>query len=296
MNHEKLRAKLGQSEDPWVERKESFQADKILKTLVGLANSVPQGEEAAVLFIGASNSGKHPGVMDADGAQKEINSLVKSRAYPEIIISMTVFSVLVDGNSKEILAVVIPASKQKPHFSGAAWVRKGSETVRASAEMFEELIASRHETVRVLQKHKGNRIALSMVSKPTKLRIEFWEGHLQEVSAKTVKVDTNEGGYHTFGIDSVEIVHEMPALLQIEGPSPWTEAEHIQKMIMRWATTNPDANGIERSRTSYLADQLLSNLPVTLNLIRWEAKRSPTKALRVLHSNAEMIAREMKLA
>jgi hypothetical protein len=109
-------------------------------------------------------------------------------------------------------------------------------------------------------------------------------------------VDTNEGGYYPFAIDSVRIVHEMPTLVHLEAPCSWTEAEHIQKMIVRWATANPDADGIGQNRTSYLAEQLLANLPVTLKAIRWEARRIPTKALRVLHSNAEMIAREMKLA
>lgn len=295
MNEEKLRIKLAQSEDPWVERKESFHADKVLRTLVGFANSVPLGDEAAVLFIGASNTLKHPGVLNADEMQKDINGLVKSRAYPEINISMTVFSTLVAGKKKEILAVVIPPSERKPHFSGAAWVRRGSETVRASAEMFEELIASRHETAHILQKHKGLRVVLSVVSTPTRMRIDFWDARLRNVSAKTVEVDTNEGGYHPFPIESVRIVHEMPTLLHLEAPSPWTESEHVQKMILRWASANANADGIVQNRTSYLAEQLLTNLPLTLKTIRWEAKRSPSKALRVLQSNAEMMAREMKL-
>lgn len=296
MNESQLRAKLDQSEDPWVERKESFQDEKVLKTLVAFANSVPSGEQAAVLFLGASNKGTHPGIGDADGTQKKVTGLVQGRVYPEITVSMTVFTTIVAGEKREILAVMVPPSERKPHFGGAAWVRKGSESVRSNAEMYEDLIASRHVTARVLQKYKGNRIALSMVSKPTGLRIDFWNARLQEVSAKTVKIDTNEGGYHTFALDAVEIVHEMPTLLQIEGPCPWTESEHAQKMILRWAMTNPNADGIVRNQTSYLADQLLSNLPVTLSVIRWEAKRSPTKSLRVLLSTAEMMAREMKLS
>jgi hypothetical protein len=79
MNDETLRAKLHQSEDPWVERKEGCHSDKVLRTLVGFANSVPPGAESAVLFIGASNSGEHPGVADADTLQKEITGMA-SRA------------------------------------------------------------------------------------------------------------------------------------------------------------------------------------------------------------------------
>ena len=49
-----------------------------------------------------------------------------------------------------IVAVEVSLSKDRPHFSGPAYVRKGSQTVAASREMFEDLIASRHDKARVI--------------------------------------------------------------------------------------------------------------------------------------------------
>ncbi|NJL18852.1 MAG: hypothetical protein HC901_00560 [Bdellovibrionaceae bacterium] len=57
MDDSRLMEKLRQSEDPWVERKESFNEREVRKTLVAFANSVPEGEPA-VLFIGAANIGE----------------------------------------------------------------------------------------------------------------------------------------------------------------------------------------------------------------------------------------------
>jgi hypothetical protein len=295
MNEEKLHRKLEQSEDPWVERKESYQEEKVLRTLVGFANSVPDGEESAVLFLGASNKGVHPGIGDADDLQKKLTGLMQGKAYPPIKISMTVFSTQVAGKRREILSVEVPPSPQKPHFSGAAWMRKGSETIRASAEMLDELIASRNDKVRRLQKFKGSRVMLSLRSRPTGLRIDYYNARLMSVNATTTEIDTTEGFSFPFSTNAIESFDQLSSLVRINAPSPWTEQEHIQKMILRWAWANPDTNGISEGPTKYLAEQLLTNLRLTLDAIRWEAKRSPTKALNVLRSTAEMIAREQRI-
>jgi hypothetical protein len=68
-----LMERLKQSEDPWVERKKTPSGDErgIRKMLVAFANSLREGQ-MAVLFIGASNDGKHPGIRNADELQKKV--------------------------------------------------------------------------------------------------------------------------------------------------------------------------------------------------------------------------------
>jgi hypothetical protein len=295
MNESKLLAKLSQSEDGWVERKESYSSDKVLHALVGFANSLPEGADDAVLFLGASNSGNHPGLPDADDVQKRISGLVIGRAYPEIKVTMKVLRVTSSGRTVEILAVAVPPSSNKPHFSGAAWVRRGSETVRATPELYEGLIASRVDTVRLLERYKEKQVVLSLISQPTGLRIDYYNARVRSLTATTVEVDTNEGGYYPLGTSSIVLSHDNPNLPRIAAPCPWTEQEHVSKMIRRWAQANPDSDGVTIGRYHDLAEQILSNLRVTLDAVRWEAKRSPSKAAKVLLSTAEMIAREQRI-
>jgi hypothetical protein len=87
MTDEILIAKLDQSEDPWVERKESFDERDGRRTIVGFANLLPQGAEPAVLYLGASNKPQHPGLRDADGIQKKVHAQANQNSYPPITVS-----------------------------------------------------------------------------------------------------------------------------------------------------------------------------------------------------------------
>ena len=71
-----LIARLNQSEDPWTERKQSLDERDVRKTVVAFANTVGEGE-TAVLFIGATNDGKHPRLLDADETQKKVAKCVR---------------------------------------------------------------------------------------------------------------------------------------------------------------------------------------------------------------------------
>jgi hypothetical protein len=58
-------------------------------------------------------------------------------------------------DGKPFLAVIIPGSDLRPHFTGSSYVRVGSETKKASEAQFNELIAQRHSKVREILKRKG---------------------------------------------------------------------------------------------------------------------------------------------
>ncbi len=275
MNDHRLKAKLTQAEDPWVERKESFQEEKICKTLVAFANSVPTGEDAAVLFIGASNGGNHPGIADADGLQKKMTGLAEGKAYPPITVTMSVLTIEVNGKQKEILAVQVPASTRKPHFTGGSFVRRGSETVRASDEQFRELVASQNDTVRKLQRHQGNKVWLTLRSQPSGLRIEFYNARLTRVDAHTTEVDTTEGYGYPFPTNQLEVTEQVPGLVKIVAPSPWAELEHMQQMMRRWAAAHHTTSGIPEDHTKYLVDQLLAYIRISIDVIGWGMRTEP---------------------
>lgn len=152
MTPEQLRALLGNHEDNFVERKVEGVKDAELRQTVGaFANSVPEGR-AAVLFIGINDrTGDVIGVGNPDQLQKRIRDVCHGDCYPPITYKAEVLPV--DG--KAVVAVVIPHSAERPHFTGAAYVRVGSESTKASAQQYEELILSRNDKARAILKH-GN--------------------------------------------------------------------------------------------------------------------------------------------
>lgn len=140
MTDEVLNQRLLDHEDNWTERKESFQRDEIRRQLVGFANSVPEGEEA-ILFIGVSDKGDVPGVGDNPAeTQKKISKLANESCYPPVRNSIRALRV----KGETVLAVIIGASHDRPHFAGLPYIRQGSETKSsASDSIYAELIASR---------------------------------------------------------------------------------------------------------------------------------------------------------
>jgi hypothetical protein len=85
--------------------------------------------------------------------QKSISAVIANAWPPIYILPKTLKK---DG--AEFVAVIIPGSPLRPHFSGQAYVRVGPETRKASEEQFDELIAQRSSKVRALQKLIGQTI------------------------------------------------------------------------------------------------------------------------------------------
>jgi len=153
--------RLDNPEDGFVERKlEGVSSEDIRKTLVAFANSVREGEEG-ILFIGVSDVGELKGVSNTDGLQKTIAKLAENHCYPPISLTFQV----IPHNGKHILAVRVPPSENKPHFSGQAYVRVGSISVGASEAMFTDLITSRTDEGRLLLQYrdKGIEVVLNQI-------------------------------------------------------------------------------------------------------------------------------------
>ncbi len=65
-----------------------------------------------------------------------------------------------ESNGKYCVRVEIEYSGETPHFGGAAWVRKGSETVKATDEVLQRLIEFRLSKVRELAKWINKRLSV----------------------------------------------------------------------------------------------------------------------------------------
>ncbi|HZT69342.1 MAG TPA: ATP-binding protein [Terriglobia bacterium] len=147
MDETTLLLRLAASEDNFVERKPDNAQRDWRKTIVAFANSLGDGQ-TALLFIGIGDRGETLGVANADKVQKAIADICDDQCYPPL--RPRPICTVLRRTGKEIVAVEIYASSNGPHFSGPAYVRSGSRSVVASADIFEELIARRHDVGRVL--------------------------------------------------------------------------------------------------------------------------------------------------
>jgi hypothetical protein len=152
-----LLARISSGEDSLTEFKpQGAGSSDFKKTLVAFANSVPDGYEA-LLFIGISNDGTIVGVDNPDNVQKMVRKICEEECYPPIAHASRV----IDCGNKRILAVIVGFSLKRPHFTGVAYIRKGSASVKATPELYEDLINSRMDKCRKLLAYKGRLITVA---------------------------------------------------------------------------------------------------------------------------------------
>ncbi len=149
MPKEKLKARLLDCEDGFTERKSSGSASEVIRTVVGFANSVPEGR-TGVLFIGVNDKGSIGGVDNPDKLQKSIRNMCEKECYPPIWANIEA----INYDGKTVIAVEIPYSHKKPYFAGQAYIRRGSETITASDEMFHGLILQNIDKCRYILKYQ----------------------------------------------------------------------------------------------------------------------------------------------
>ena len=145
MTPQQLMARLSASEDSFVERKSpGIKPQDIRKAVTAFANSLPDGQHG-VVFIGIGDRGAVEGCENADAVQKRVREAA-DECYPPLTPQCVVLRV----DDKDVVAVVVGASNDKPHFAGPAYVRQGSESVKASKRLFEELVDARHSKVEAI--------------------------------------------------------------------------------------------------------------------------------------------------
>lgn len=150
---------------------------------MAFANSVRPGHVATVL-IGERNDGT-PEDIDPDVIQKAVRMEI-DKIYPQIIWRSSVY----EKAGKQCVRVEIEHSGDTPHFGGAAWVRKGSETIPATVQEFQRLIDLRSSLVFELDQWIGKVVTvesrIAFANRTTRLEIE--EGVLTLVNRFYVTV------------------------------------------------------------------------------------------------------------
>lgn len=162
MTDAELRQRLADHEDQLVERKsEGVKRDELRQTLSAFANSLKPAQ-LGILFIGvADKDGAITGVGDPDGVQKRVREAAEGCFPP--IRSFEAHALGIDA--KTVVAVVISESDERPHFTGAAYVRVGSESVSASAAQFEKLVASRNDKAGVILRMANGLITVEAIGR-----------------------------------------------------------------------------------------------------------------------------------
>jgi hypothetical protein len=144
-----------QAEDSLREKKVESDLKDLLKTMVAFANSVAPNDTAKI-FIGEKNDGSVQGVTDPDSIQKKVVKEAE-KIYPEIYYRTEVY----EREGKQCVRVDIRHNGLAPHFAGAAWVRKGSQTVRATEDLYQQMVSLRNDKARVMTQWLDKAVTVS---------------------------------------------------------------------------------------------------------------------------------------
>jgi hypothetical protein len=144
-----------QAEDSLREKKVESDLKDLLKTMVAFANSVAPNDTAKI-FIGERNDGSVQGVTDPDSIQKKVVKEAE-KIYPEIYYRTEVY----EREGKQCVRVDIRHNGLAPHFAGAAWVRKGSQTVRATEDLYQQMVTLRNDKARVMTQWLDKAVTVS---------------------------------------------------------------------------------------------------------------------------------------
>ena len=159
----RLLERLRNGEDNFVERKAIGQQREVLRVAVSFANSAPVGMPC-VVYCGVNDDGTLEGRdFDTDAFQIKINSILE-KTYPRVPYQQKTLQV----DSKQVVAVIVIGSELRPHFAGHAYVRRGSQSIDASQEQLELLIAQRSSKVYRLAQN---------IDRPMMLNIKFNQGN-----------------------------------------------------------------------------------------------------------------------
>lgn len=198
VSDEDLLSKLTDIEDNFIERKTISNNRGWLISAVAFANSCPIGYPG-VLFIGVNDDGtieKQEKPPKFEDFQKSVSKRIND-AWPPIFH----FIKILKKEDSQFLAVVIPGSQFRPHFSGPAYVRVGPESREASEEQYDELIAQRSGKFRALQKLIGKLVYWQQFS-PVAGNAN---GTVVDCNQFFLTVDNGEGSKRCFPLDWITI-------------------------------------------------------------------------------------------
>lgn len=221
--------RLRNFEDNFTERKlENIKNHDIRRTAVAFTNSVPEGR-TGILYIGITTDGGVRGVRNTDSLQKKVQEQCRDICYPPVEFRSEVLSV----KGKPVLAVEILHSRNRPHFSGPAYVREDSVSRKASEEEFQKLVESRLDKVWTIQQRGRNPITVVCIGKKlggdekppeTYYRYGYKEEHecvVEECNAQFIRLqDISSMTFYAEPLENVTISSD--------------EKKHRPKLVIRW--------------------------------------------------------------
>jgi hypothetical protein len=112
-----------------------------------------------------------------------------------------------DGH--QILAVVVPESRNSPHFAGPAYVRKGGKSPKVCDKMLDELVSDRLSKVRELRKWLEQPVSLAAVQQPNPMQRNIQprkEIILTEVTPHWIAWKrTSDGSFHSIPLEEIKL-------------------------------------------------------------------------------------------
>jgi len=117
-------------ESHWLERKESFDKDKVCQTVCAFANDLARSCKAGVVFLGIRDGGEVAGISVNDKLLQSVDQIT-SDARIQPLPSVTVRTLDVAGQSVVAL-VVAPSTLPPVRFDGRIWVRMGASNRQAN--------------------------------------------------------------------------------------------------------------------------------------------------------------------
>jgi Putative DNA-binding domain len=205
VSERELLARMRNFEDHFVERKTSSDLKDCLKTIVAFANSTPI-DSYSILFIGVRNSGEiEPPKTDFDKLQRAMNERI-AKIQPRIEYLQRIVS----EGGRQALAVVIPYSSKRPHYSGPAFVRRGSESLQASSDELEQMIQSRNPKVAHILAHKGEHVyVVNSLRTPHGPSESYWGGtpHIYDCNGDFITIGNGAEARdrQTFPLSQIDI-------------------------------------------------------------------------------------------
>lgn len=223
MSIDDLKERVPDYEDGLTERKSSGAPNDIIRTVVAFANSVPENR-TGVLFVGVNDKGEIIGVENPDKLQKNIRNICENQCYPPIWADILVLNF----GEKAVIAVEVPYSSRKPYFGGQAYIRRGSETINASEDMFNELILHHLDKCRYLLKHKDSTWTVEAIGKRLGESHRILGSHRESADCKIEEITPHFVRFRN--ISSDKYITEELDFINIS----WDEKRSRPKVVVRY--------------------------------------------------------------
>src|SRR5262249_55422843 len=119
---------------------------------------------------------------------------------------------IVTHGGRSCIAVIIPGSEDRPHFSGRSYIRQGTQTLDASPEQFVELLTQRNNKARRLLEAKGQKVTLETIKLKGTPHFHKFSTHWQLVDCNQfyvmLKLDSKDEAFRSIPLAFLELAED----------------------------------------------------------------------------------------